>query len=197
MTPEIFIRPRIDTDWSALCRIHDLARVLEIGSVCPRDAILSMEQAAVEDRFFDDQTFVACTGSPQGPVAGFISIRVPEITWLYVDPALHRRGIGRKLMQHVLPLLGPDAFLLVITENPKGIAFYSTFGFIPAARFPGDAHGHPCECVRMTLPTSIHRHRPPTPTRKSLQLAGFTEKDPGTAVLDEEGVFVWRKIHPP
>jgi len=190
--PQVLIRHSHPPDWPSICEIHDLARAIEIGGFVPRDAIVPMKIAAQEEGFFDCQTFVACLETAGGPVAGFISIRPPELTWCYVHPSSHRQGIGRKLVEHVLPKLGPDAFVLTSAENPGGLQFYQSLGFVIAARFPGEAHGHRCQCVRLTLPNSRHRHRPPTPSKSALRLAGFTDASPGNAYLGNDGVYYWR-----
>jgi GNAT superfamily N-acetyltransferase len=156
------------------------------------DAILSMEKAAKAENFFESKSYVGCIDHAQGVIAGFVSILQSELTWCYVDPLFHRQGIGRRLVEHVLPMLGVDGFVVCVKENPGAIAFYLSLGFVVAARFPGEAHGFRCECVRLTLPESRHRWRPPTPAKTALRLAGFTQESPGKAVLGEDGVFYWR-----
>jgi ribosomal protein S18 acetylase RimI-like enzyme len=188
----LIIRQYSASDWPSICRVHDRSRPFEIGGFVPPSAIVPMDRAAHDEGFFESQTFVACIGKADGELVAFISIKPPELTWCYVDPAWHRRGIGRKLAEHVLPLLGSDAFVLSIDQNPAALAFYQSLGFIITARFPGDAHGYPCQCVRLTFPTSMHRLRPPIPSTTALFLAGFTALNPGHAHLDSNGVFDWR-----
>jgi len=121
------VRDYRTTDWPAVCRIHDSARPIEVAGFVPKSEVWSMEQAAVVDGFFDSQTFLACLDHAEGTPAGFVSIRGAEICWFYVDPALHRQGIGRKLIEYVLPLLGADGFALCVSENPQAQAFYRSF----------------------------------------------------------------------
>jgi putative acetyltransferase len=189
---KINIRPYVPSDWPAICRIHDLARPLEVQGFMPSATAWAMEKVAHEEKFFDSQTFVATRHNADNDILGFISIAPPEITWCYVDPAHHRQGIGKSLIHHVMPLVGEDAFVVCIAQNPQAVAFYRSFGLIPAAIFPGEAQSYPCTCVRLTLLTSKHRHRPPTPSKAALRLAGFSEQSPGAAVKDSQGVYHWR-----
>jgi ribosomal protein S18 acetylase RimI-like enzyme len=187
----VVVRDYRTADWPSVCRIHDLARPIEVGAFMPKGVVLPMEQAAKIDGFPESQTWVACVDHGEGRLAGFISVRVPEITWCYVDPALHRQGVGRQLVEHVLPQIGSDGFVLCVMENPQALAFYRSFGFVLAARFPSEVQGYPCQCARLTLPSSKHRSRAPVPSRAALRLAGFTDSCPGKAVLGDDGVYYW------
>jgi ribosomal protein S18 acetylase RimI-like enzyme len=178
-----------------VCSVHDRARVVELAGFVPQSAIVPMAVAAYDEGFFDCRTLVACLDADGQHVEAFVSIKPPELTWLYVDPAHHRRGIGRMLVNHVLPALGPDAFLLCTEESPAAPALYRSCGFVLAARFPGEAHGHRCTCLRMCLPTSCHRDRPPKPSALALQLAGYSDSDCGHPIRGECGVWEWTRHH--
>ena len=150
-----------------------------------------MEKAAANDGFFESRTWVACGKiNDEESIFGFVSIHQAELTWCYVDPSVHGRGIGRKLVEYALPKMGVDGFVLVTSE--KAVLFYQKCGFQVAARFPGEVQGRSCEFKRLALPTSKHRHRPPTPTREALRLAGYTDELPGKACLGEDGIYFWR-----
>jgi len=189
MKPTVTIRDYTAADWPEVCRVHDQARPLELRRIVPPEKIIRMELVANEDGFFESQTWVACI---QHQIVGFISINSEELTWCYVDPRVLRSGIGSALIQHALPVLGPDAFVLCAGENLDGIAFYQSHGLVIAACFPGIADGFPCQCIRLSLPTSKHRTRPPKPTPEALRLAGFTPETPGSAHQDADGIFYWR-----
>lgn len=59
-----------------------------------------------------------------------------EIQRFYVDPERHGKGLARELMACVLSRAragGADAVWLGVWEhNPRAIAFYGKFGFVPA-----------------------------------------------------------------
>ena len=156
------IRPYMETDWATVCQIHDAARVQELaaGGVDPR-AFRAMTEAAEADEFFDSETAVACLGDR---VADFVSWNGPYITWLYVDPSSHRRGIGRGLLERALQRIGPEAWTNMIAGNGPALALYRQAGFEIVRERPGDCEGFPCGAMRLALPTS--RMRDPDARRR-------------------------------
>ncbi|MGI8935887.1 MAG: GNAT family N-acetyltransferase [Phormidesmis sp.] len=182
------VRPYADSDWQMVCQIHDLARPLEVKRFMPTQVIMTMEEIAQEDGFFDSQCYVAET---DGLLRGFICIQPPELTWLYVSPDYHRQGIGRALVEAVEEELGSDAWLTTAEENVEGVQFYKSLGFIVAATFPGHCQRYPCTCIRLVKPGSRLATGPPKPTQAALRLAGQTKDNPGRAVQDAKGVWRW------
>jgi len=149
------IRPYTGTDWAAVCRIHEAARVQELaaGGVDPR-AFRAMTEAADADELFDSATAVACLGDR---VAGFVSWNGAYVTWLYVDPGAQRRGIGRRLLEHALRQIGPEAWTNIIAGNEPALALYRRAGLQVVWERPGDCDGFPCAAMRFALPTSRMR----------------------------------------
>jgi GNAT superfamily N-acetyltransferase len=179
-------------DWPGVCRVHDAARPYEIRSFMPPEVVLRMEDAVTDDgEFFESDVYVAC--SEAGEILGFIGIQGEEVTWLYVDPDVSRCGVGTRLVEHVRSMLGPNGYVLCAQENTIGYSFYQKMGFQPIAFFPGSTRGHPCTCVRMTFPGSIHAERPPQATERSLRAHGYDESNWGQPVRDETGVWHWRR----
>src|SRR5262245_50582156 len=123
---DVQLRPYTPTDWSAVCRIHDAARPKELagGGVDPR-AFRPMVDVAEADEFHVSQTVVACVNER---VVGFVSWNRAYITWLYVDPVSQRRGIGGRLLRHVLDQIGPDAWTNALAGNEAALAIYRRAG---------------------------------------------------------------------
>ncbi|QDU68539.1 GNAT family N-acetyltransferase [Engelhardtia mirabilis] len=70
----------------------------------------------------------------EGRVAGFLSlVGKREVGALFVDPAHHRRGIGRALVERARSMRGPLE-VEVFVQNPVGRAFYRSCGFRELAR---------------------------------------------------------------
>jgi GNAT superfamily N-acetyltransferase len=100
-------------------------------------------------------------GPPGVPVLGglLFSPRPPVYTigWLAVTRLHRRRGIGRKLVEHVLGLLIPPAELVVTTfgaDHPLGRparCFYERMGFHPAERAPDGPEGGPRQMYRRMI----------------------------------------------
>jgi GntR family transcriptional regulator len=80
--------------------------------------------------------------SPRGTVAGFIGFgaepddpRKGHVFSLYADPAVGRRGIGRRLLEHALTTLAErgrkTVTLWVFEENERALGLYRSAGFVP------------------------------------------------------------------
>ena len=88
---------------------------------------------------------VACQEGPQGRPLGFVSSQRTEafIHHLYIDPAVHRRGIGRALLQACLAGLSHrPAALKCVLKNQAALAFYASHGWTAAATQPADAQDY-------------------------------------------------------
>ncbi|MBA4019213.1 MAG: N-acetyltransferase [Pirellula sp.] len=149
------LRPYLPNDWPEVCRVHDLARVQELtfGGVYPQ-AFRPMRSAADAEEFFVSETLVACVA---GALAGFVSWNGSYITWLYVDPAFQRRGIGRRLLHAALERIGPEAWTNLIAGNLPALKLYCDAGMEVVWTRPGDVEGHACQGMRVALPTSRMR----------------------------------------
>lgn len=149
------LRPYTSADWPAVCRIHDAARLQELaaGGVDPR-AFKPMTEAAEADEFFVSEVVVAFV---EEQVIGFVAWHGAYITWLYVDPAQQRRGIGRLLLEHAMLIIGPDAWTSMLAGNGPALALYQSLGLEIVWQRPTLCDGFPCEGVRLALPTSRMR----------------------------------------
>lgn len=131
----IRIREYRPADWQQLCRIHDAARKHELAASVGTAAFLSLEQTAHSEGLFDGQLDVAEVDTT---VRGFVAYDADEVTWLYVDPAMYRRGIGRALLKHALATMKGEVQTQVLEGNERALALYLGEGFEIAAR----KHGH-------------------------------------------------------
>ena len=76
------------------------------------------------------------------------------LSWLYVDPEFHRRGIGNQLMTEAMAALGPQAWTLVRLGNDPAISLYKEHGMEIVLSRPPEVTGYPHTELRMALPTS-------------------------------------------
>ncbi len=81
-------------------------------------------------------------------VAGFVSLVGNEVGGLFVDPAFHRRGIGRALIEQARAVCGA-LDVEVFEQNGQGRAFYAAMGFAGVARSLHEETGF--ALVRMRL----------------------------------------------
>ncbi len=70
----------------------------------------------------------------EGRVAGFIAFLGNEIGGLFLDPALHGRGIGLAMLNHGRALKG-ELEAEVFTKNAIGRRFYDRAGFQELSRY--------------------------------------------------------------
>lgn len=148
----IVIRPYQNNDWPEVCRVHDWARVQELalGGVDPR-AFRPMVEVAEADSFFVSETLVACLDDA---VVGFASWDEAYLTWLYVDPAFQRQGIGRRLLGEALARIGSEAWTTMIAGNEPALALYRAAGMDVVKTLPSVIEGYSCLGLRLALPTS-------------------------------------------
>lgn len=124
----VLIRPYRDADWDAIARVHDAARLDELRDSVGVEAFLTLAQTAEGEGLFDGLVWVAETG---GEVVGFVALDGDEVTWLYVDPAHYRRGIGRALLRHAVEAApGAQVEVDVLAGNPAAEGLYLGEGFV-------------------------------------------------------------------
>lgn len=134
------IRPYEEEDWPDLCRIHDAARLQELGVSVGIAAFQTLEEVGVSEGLFDG---VVEVGLIENKIVGFVAYTPNELTWLYVDPALQRRGYGRCLLRHALV----QGDVVVTTEalvgNDNALNLYLSEGFEIEERREGTLSGNP------------------------------------------------------
>lgn len=135
-----------ESDWQAICRVHDRARPDELLGSCDPRAFIPIEQDPEVEDLRKNQKFVACEGDL---VVGFVAVDENYVSFLYVDPDYYGRGIGRKLLQMANAAIGEGAWTIVLDGNTKAIALYESEGYRQVSRFEGDNAGYPCTCLRM------------------------------------------------
>lgn len=64
----------------------------------------------------------------EGQVVGFIALLGHQVGGLFLDPAYHRCGLGKALMDHAAQN-HPVLELEVFRDNAIGRGFYATYGF--------------------------------------------------------------------
>jgi ribosomal protein S18 acetylase RimI-like enzyme len=135
----LLVRPYEDNDWDAICRIHDAARLDELRSSVGPDAFLKLADTYEAEDLFGNPVWVA---ELDGEVAGFIAASPTEITWIYVDPALYRRGVARALMSAVFSRAEDRVELEVLDGNDAARAFYEALGFVWESSTTGKLAGN-------------------------------------------------------
>ena len=135
-----------DSDWPAICRIHDRARPYELKGSCDPRALIPIEKDPEVEDLKRSQKFVACNGET---VVGFSSVDEKYVSFLYIDPDYYGQGIGRRLLQIAVETIGPGAWTIVLHNNKRAINLYESERFKETRRFDSDNAGYPCTCLRM------------------------------------------------
>jgi GNAT superfamily N-acetyltransferase len=131
MAPEVGIRPARADEQTIL---EELQRRASLSNPGDRDALLANPDAIALpiEQIADGGVFVA---EYDGVLAGFAAVVArpdggAELDALFVEPHLWKRGIGRRLVDHVSEIarLRAASFLHVI-GNPHAEGFYVSCGF--------------------------------------------------------------------
>lgn len=143
--PALTIRLSTPADIAAIHRVWRAAVDATHGFVAPVDVAL-YEHLLVTLYLPQKSQWLAL--SADGDIQGFIGLEVPKIEALFVDPAWHRHGVGRRLINHAL---GQSARLMVDvnSQNPGAVAFYAAMGFIEIGQSPVDHAGKPYPLIHM------------------------------------------------
>ena len=130
----ITIRPYRNADYPRLRAIHDAARRNELALAGLSDAFLPLEVAAGREGLFN---YTLRLAELDGQTAGFAAFTQDELAWLYVDPTLARRGVGRALVEHALAEMGRPVSIEVLAGNAPALALYESCGFCRAETLTG------------------------------------------------------------
>ena len=150
----------VPDDWDAVCRLYELAARCEmvLSGTDPRAFRPMPEEEDLQQFQRLNTAMVACV---DGRVVGFVAWRdrgewrgSGYLSWLYVDPAYHRRGIGDRLMAEAMVALGDQAWTLTKQGNTPAINLYQKHGMQIVRSRPSDTWGYPHTELRLALPTS-------------------------------------------
>ena len=145
---EVTIREYHKDDWLLTCSIHDAARPIELkGSCDPRAFVPLAEDTSELEDFHRSQKFVACINND---VVGFVGVDEDEVTWLYVDPSMSGKGIGRRLLQKGLAIIRTNASCYVLEGNTPARKLYASEGFKVVHQFNSENNGYPCSVLKLS-----------------------------------------------
>jgi putative acetyltransferase len=85
-------------------------------------------------------------------IVGFIAVSGRHIEALFVAPDQHRRGIGRRLLDHIVTSHPGTGWNVDVNEqNPEATRFYLHYGFIQIGRSELDPSGRPFPLLHLVL----------------------------------------------
>jgi len=92
--------------------------------------------------------WVLATSEDDTPV-GFLGFANDAIEALFIEPAWHGRGEGRRLVAHAESLARGLLAVDVNEQNHSALAFYEALGFSVVSRSPVDSGGRPFPILHM------------------------------------------------
>jgi ribosomal protein S18 acetylase RimI-like enzyme len=136
----LIIRSYDPRDWPAVQDVHDAARLIELTLSVDAHAFRSLSEIYVDEQLFDSTVWMA---ELEGRVVGFVAVNEDELTWLYVHPASHRTGVGRRLLEHALAAIDGEATAWVLAGNEPALRLYKSAGFRVVETKAGHLSGSP------------------------------------------------------
>jgi putative acetyltransferase len=85
-----------------------------------------------------------------GTLIGFVGVDGEKMEALFVHPAWHGAGVGRRLAEHAMSALRVTS-VDVNEQNPRAVAFYRHLGFEVVGRSDRDGAGRPFPLLHMRL----------------------------------------------
>ena len=122
---------------------------------------LSKEDFEFYDKIVDTQALTsvnvcialslkASVAYPQGKPLGFAGWQGDMIEMLFVDPRLHRQGVGHELLNYLTQTQGCKR-VDVNEQNLQARGFYKKYGFVEKGRSPLDGHGYSYPIIHAEL----------------------------------------------
>jgi ribosomal protein S18 acetylase RimI-like enzyme len=139
----MIIRKPNPGDFEAMARIW--LEASRVGHPFLGEAVLKAQLDTVREVYFPQaENWVA----DDVAVIGFIGMLGNHIGGLFVNPNVHQRGVGRRLVQHAAERLG-NLSVEVYEQNQRAVAFYQKCGFVLIGRKERDDEGRPFALLQM------------------------------------------------
>jgi ribosomal protein S18 acetylase RimI-like enzyme len=136
--PDILLRKYKYSDWEAISKIHDEARLDELRGTIDLNAFIPLSTAAFNEGLFNGEIIIA---EIENEVAGFIGFNNKTIDWLYVSPSHYKKGIGTALIEHALSKVKDEIRIAVFKNNLPALNLYRKMGFTEERTFKGPMIG--------------------------------------------------------
>ncbi|WP_218035921.1 MULTISPECIES: acetyltransferase [Sphingobium] len=134
-------------------RAADGARLLDIWRKAvdaTHDFLTPADRTAIEGEVaaFLPQSPAWLATDTDDHAIGFMLIDGTHMEALFIDPAWHGQGIGRRLVDHALSL-HPTLTTDVNEQNDRAIAFYEALRFARTGRSEQDGQGRPYPLIHL------------------------------------------------
>jgi len=131
----VTIRDYQNDDWNSVLTIFAKAKPDELLNSCDKNDIVPLDQdEGLLRSFKSSKIFIA---EQDREIVGYVGYEKSLISFLFVDPAHYKKGIGSTLLKYVLPLIGEKAWLRVAKNNIPALELYKKFHFKIAKEYSG------------------------------------------------------------
>jgi putative acetyltransferase len=145
------IRPAVPSDRDALLDAW-LRSVRATHAFLTEDDVQSL-LPHVRDYLVSDASDLWVLCSDAGSAVGFMGLTGTKVEALFLAPEVHRRGGGRRMVEHARALRG-GLTVDVNEQNPGAVRFYQACGFVVEGRSETDEAGRPFPLLHMRLPAA-------------------------------------------
>lgn len=147
LAPSVSLRPAASSDHADLIRVWEAAVRATHHFLAEED--IQFYRDCLPSAFGLLNVWVA---EDDGRIAGFIGISGQHIEALFIAPDQHRRGVGRRLLDHVIATAPGVGWKVDVNEqNPEATRFYQHYGFVQTGRSELDPSGRPFPLLHMVL----------------------------------------------
>lgn len=123
---------------------------------------LSAEDFALYNRVVDEEALpgeeVWVAKSKKGRPLGFVGMQGRQIEMLFIDPDVHRMGVGTALLDFAVKIKGCIE-VEVNEQNPQARNFYKKYGFKEVSRRETDDRGRPYPLIHLELADCLEKRK--------------------------------------
>jgi putative acetyltransferase len=134
-------------------------RSVEATHAFVSDGDIQAFKPLVRDYLASNETEFWVLCDDDGSIMGFMGMAGPRMESLFLAPEFHRRGGGRRLVEHARATRG-ELTVDVNEQNSAAVAFYQACGFAVESRSELDETGRPYPLLHMRLEVLAAREVP-------------------------------------
>jgi GNAT superfamily N-acetyltransferase len=125
------IRRGTGSDLDALIDVNRAAALTAYAGIFGSEPFPTERVRARYRRLLSDPACVVFLAEDGEQPLGFVAAQPAHLAALYVSPSVWGRGVGSRLYDAVMPLLGWDATLWLLEANARGRRFWERRGWEP------------------------------------------------------------------
>lgn len=114
------------------------------------DAQIRGFRTSLASDWLPQMPMLAVAFDTNGNALGFVGVAGAKVEMLFVDPAVHRTGVGKALLAHAVQVWGARE-VDVNEQNPQALRFYLRLGFEQFGRSELDGTGLPFPLLHLRL----------------------------------------------